>query len=63
MATTTEPEAVKLARLEGQVGELSNGVQDLRAAQRQTFWAVVGIGVAQFAALMAILAALVVQLA
>ena len=63
MATTTEPEAVKLARLEGQVGELSKGVHDLRTAQRQTFWAVVAIGVAQFSALMGILAALVIQLA
>ena len=47
---------------EGQVNELSKGVQDLRSAQRQTFWAVVAIGVAQFTALMGILAALIVQL-
>ena len=45
MATITDE--ARLGRLEGQTGELSKAVQDLRAGQRQILLAVLGIGVAQ----------------
>lgn len=45
MAAVTEDS--RLGRLEGQTGELSKAVQDLRAGQRQILLAVLGIGAAQ----------------
>ncbi len=45
MATVTDD--ARLGRLEGQTGELSKSVQDLRAGQRQILLAVLGIGAAQ----------------
>ena len=45
MATITDE--ARLGRLEGQTGELSKAVQDLRAGQRQILLAVLGIGIAQ----------------
>ena len=43
----TQSDEARLGRLEGQTGELSKSVQDLRAGQRQILWAVLGIGAAQ----------------
>ena len=45
VASVTEES--RLGRLEGQTGELSKAVQDLRAGQRQILLAVLGIGTAQ----------------
>ena len=45
MAAVTEDS--RLGRLEGQTGELSKAVQDLRAGQRQILLAVLGTGAAQ----------------
>ena len=45
MATLTDD--ARLGRLEGQTGELSKAVQDLRSGQRQILLAVLGIGTAQ----------------
>ena len=44
---TTLSDDARLGRLEGQTGELSKAVQDLRAGQRQILLAVLGIGAAQ----------------
>ena len=45
MATLTDD--ARLGRLEGQTGELSKAVRDLRSGQRQILLAVLGIGTAQ----------------
>ena len=45
MAAVTEDS--RLGRIEGQTGELSKAVQDLRAGQRQILLAVLGTGAAQ----------------
>ena len=57
MATVTDD--ARLGRLEGQTGELSKAVQDLRAGQRQILLAVLGIGAAQIG----LLTTLVVRIA
>jgi hypothetical protein len=57
MATLTDD--ARLGRLEGQTGELSKAVQDLRSGQRQILLAVLGIGTAQIG----LLTTLVVRIA